>query len=81
MSEENRKRVVAVYVKFAFPPGGKLRGRRQIVENPEYGNQVKAAIGGMFASVLQDNLVWISASATHQGPAGGGTVAAVIDAG
>lgn len=81
LSEENRKRVVAVYVKFAFPPEGKLRGRRQIVENPEYGNQVKAAIGGMFASVLQDNLVWISASATHQGPAGGGTVAAVIDAG
>lgn len=79
LSEEHRKRVVAVYVKFALPPEGRLRGRRQIVENPEYGSQVKAALGGMFASVLQDNLVWISASATHQGPAGGGTVAAIID--
>lgn len=79
LTPENRARVVAVYVKFAFPPEGRLRGRRQIVENPEYGNQVKAALGGMFSSVLQDNLVWISASATHQGPAGGGTVAAVVD--
>lgn len=79
LSPEHRKRVVAVYVKFALPPEGRLRGRRQIVENPEYGSQVKAALGGMFASVLQDNLVWISASATHQGPAGGGTVAAIVD--
>lgn len=79
LSPEHRKRVVAVYVKFAFPPEGRLRGRRQIIENPEYGSQVKAALGGMFASVLQDNLVWISASATHQGPEGGGTVAAVVD--
>ena len=79
LSPEHRKRVVAVYVKFSMPTGGLLRGRRQIVENPQYGNQVKAALGGMFSSVLQDNLVWISASATHQGPAGGGTVAAIVD--
>lgn len=79
LSQENRKRVVAVYVKFSLPVEGRLRGHRQIVENPQYGNQVKAALGGMFSSVLQDNLVWISGSATHQGPAGGGTVAAVVD--
>ncbi len=81
LSVEDRKRIVAVYVKFGFPVEGRLRGRRQIIENPEYGNQVKAALGGMFAAVLQDNLVWISASATHQGPAGGGTVAVIIDVG
>lgn len=74
-------RVVAVYAKFSVTPDGRLRGRRQIVENPEYTNLVKAALGGMFSSILQDNLVWISGSATHQGPAGGGTVAAVVDVG
>jgi len=74
-------KVVAVYVKFSITPDGRLRERRQIVENPEYTNLVKAAIGGMFSSILQDNLVWISGSATHQGPAGGGTVAAVVDVG
>ncbi|HEV2517174.1 MAG TPA: ring-opening amidohydrolase [Devosia sp.] len=79
LSPEHRVRVVAVYVKFSMPVEDRLRGRRQIAENPEYGNQVKAALGGMFSAILQDNLVWISGSATHQGPAGGGTVAAIVD--
>jgi ring-opening amidohydrolase-like protein len=74
-------KVVAVYVKFSLTPNGQLRGRRQIVENPDYANLVKAALGGMFSAILQDNLVWISGSATHQGPAGGATVAAVVDVG
>src|SRR6185312_4899652 len=79
LSPEQSRRVVAVYVKFSLPPGGRLRGRRQIAENPQYDNQVKSALGGMFSAILQDNLVWISGSATHQGPPGGGTVAAIVD--
>src|SRR5690606_7237200 len=79
LSPAHRARVVAVYVKFSLPGGGRLRGRRQIAENPQYGDQVKAALGGMFSALLQDNLVWISGSATQQGPAGGGTVAVVVD--
>lgn len=81
LTDAQRAKVVAVYAKFSAPVEGKLRGRRQIVESPEYMNQLKAAIGGMFSAILQDNLVWISGSATHQGPAGGGTVAAVVDVG
>lgn len=79
LSAEHRARVVAVYVKFSATPDGRLRGRRQVIENPQYVNQVKAALGGMFSAMLQDNLVWISAGATHQGPVGGGTVAVVVD--
>jgi cyanuric acid amidohydrolase len=79
LSPEHRARVVAAYVKFSLPVGGRLRGRRQIAENPQYDTQVKAALGGMFAGILQDNLLWISGSATQQGPAGGGTVAAIVD--
>lgn len=81
LTPEQTAKVVAVYAKFSGPVDGKMRGRRQIIESPEYMNQKKAAIGGMFASILQDNLVWISGSATHQGPAGGGTVAAVVEVG
>lgn len=81
LSPEQRARVVAVYVKISMPVGGRLRGRRQVTESPEYVNQVKAAIGGMFSAILQDNLVWISGSAIQQGPAGGGTVAVVVDVG
>jgi cyanuric acid amidohydrolase len=73
--------VIAVYVKIGPSPDGLLRGRRQVVDNPGYGNELKAAVAGMFAGFLQDNLVYISGSATHQGPAGGGTLAVVVDIG
>jgi cyanuric acid amidohydrolase len=79
LSPEHRARVVAVYVKFSLSADGRLRGRLQITENPGYETQVKAALGGMFSAFLQENLVWISGSATHQGPVGGGTVAAIVD--
>jgi ring-opening amidohydrolase-like protein len=79
LTQEQRARVVAVYVKFSMAVDGKLRGRRQIDENPQHSNQVKSALGGMFSAYLQDNLVWISGSATHQGPSGGATVATIVD--
>lgn len=79
LSPDQRARVVAVYVKIGPPPDGRLRGRRQVVENPGYGGEVKAAVAGMFAAWLQDSVLYISGSATHQGPAGGGTLAAVVD--
>jgi cyanuric acid amidohydrolase len=80
LTPEQRARVVAVYVKVGPAPDGRLRGRRQVTENPAYGNEVKAAVAGMFSAFLQDNLIYISGSATHQGPPGGGTLAVVVDA-
>lgn len=79
LTAEQSKRVVALYIKIGTSPDGKLRGRRQVIEHPDYGNLYKAAVAGAFAGMLQDNLIWISASATHQGPAGGGTLAVVVD--
>jgi cyanuric acid amidohydrolase len=81
LTPEQRRRVIAVYVKIGPPPSGRLRGRRQVLDNPNYGSEVKAAVAGMFAAWLQDNVLWISGSATHQGPPGGGTLAAVVDLG
>jgi cyanuric acid amidohydrolase len=81
LTPPQRARVIAVYVKIGPSPDGLLRGRRQVVDNPGYGNELKAAVAGMFAGFLQDNLVYISGSATHQGPAGGGTLAVVVDIG
>jgi ring-opening amidohydrolase-like protein len=79
LTPEERARIIAVYVKIGPPPDGLLRGRRQVVDNPGYGNEVKAAVAGMYAGWMQDNLLYISGSATHQGPPGGGTLAAVVD--
>jgi ring-opening amidohydrolase-like protein len=79
LTAEQRARVVALYIKIGPPPDGRLRGRRQVVDNPNYGNEVKAAVAGMFAGFLQDSALWISGSATQQGPPGGGTLAVVVD--
>lgn len=78
---EVRRRIAAVYVKMGTPVGARLRGRRQVHEgeNPTYGGELKAAVAGMYSAFLQDTILYISSAATHQGPAGGGTVAVVVD--
>ncbi|OKI51511.1 ring-opening amidohydrolase [Micromonospora sp. CB01531] len=83
LAPDQRERIVAVYVKIGTPIGARLRGRRQVhnAENPNYMNELKAAVGGMFAAALQDTVLYISSGAVHQGPPGGGTVAVVVDQG
>ncbi|HEY9290076.1 MAG TPA: ring-opening amidohydrolase [Microlunatus sp.] len=79
LTEDQRKRVVSVYVKISGAPEGGLRGRRQVTENPGY--DTKTAVAGMLAGWLQDTLLWISASAVQQGPPGGGTIGVIVDVG
>ncbi|MFC0673484.1 ring-opening amidohydrolase [Brachybacterium hainanense] len=79
LTPAQRERVLAVYVKYGLSTDGRLRGRRQVTENPAHVNELKAALAGMYAGYLQDTLLWISASAVHQGPPGGGTIAAIVD--
>jgi cyanuric acid amidohydrolase len=81
LDEPTRRRIVAVYAKIGTPPGGRLRGRRQVHQgqNPSYLNELKAAVAGMFSAALQDTVLYITSAATHQGPPGGGTVAVVVD--
>jgi cyanuric acid amidohydrolase len=43
--------------------------------------QIKAAVGGLTAAVTGDPAVFVSVSAAHQGPDGGGPVAAIVDLG
>ena len=43
--------------------------------------QIKATVGGVTASVTGDPAVFVSVSAAHQGPDGGGPVAAIVDLG
>lgn len=83
LSAEVRRRIAAVYVKVGTPVDARLRGRRQVHEgqNPTYGGELKAAVAGMYSAFLQDTILYISSAATHQGPAGGGTVAVVVDHG
>ncbi|WP_168207600.1 ring-opening amidohydrolase [Microlunatus elymi] len=79
LTADQRARVIAVYVKIGLPPDGLLRGRRQVIESPSYSGEVKIAAGAMFAGWLQDTMIYLSGSASHQGPPGGGTLAVIVD--
>lgn len=82
LAAAERARVVAVYVKVDLP-AGTLRGHRQVgaESNPHYAAEVKAAVGGTMAAALGMPAIYISGFATHQGPPGGGSVAAVVEVG
>jgi ring-opening amidohydrolase-like protein len=77
-------RVVNVFIKCEADPGGFVRGRRNIMlddSDVHWHRQIKACVGGVAAAVTGDPAVFVSVAAVHQGPSGGGTVAAVVDLG
>ncbi|MDQ2836951.1 MAG: ring-opening amidohydrolase [Actinomycetota bacterium] len=76
-------RLVNVFLKCEASQDGKVRGRRNAMlddSDVHWHRQIKAAVGGVTASVTGDPAVFVSVSAAHQGPDGGGPVAAIIDA-
>ena len=76
-------RLVNVFLKCEASQDGAVRGRRNAMlddSDVHWHRQIKAAVGGVTASVTGDPAVFVSVSAAHQGPDGGGPVAAIIDA-
>ncbi|TMR05480.1 ring-opening amidohydrolase [Actinomadura soli] len=77
-------RLVNVFIKCEADPSGSVRGRRNIMlddSDVHWHRQIKACVGGVAASVTGDPAVFVSVAAVHQGPSGGGTVAAIADLG
>lgn len=77
-------RVVQVFVKAEADPRAQLRGYRQVMLNDSdvhHHRQIKATVGGVVASAVGEPAVFVSVAALHQGPAGGGPVAAIVDLG
>lgn len=77
-------RLVNVFIKCEADPRGSVRGRRNIMlddSDVHWHRQIKACVGGVAASVTGDPAVFVSVAAVHQGPSGGGTVAAIADLG
>ena len=77
-------RLVNVFLKCEVSQDGQVRGRRNAMlddSDVHWHRQIKAAVGGVTASVTGDPAVFVSVSAAHQGPDGGGPVAAVVDLG
>jgi cyanuric acid amidohydrolase len=77
-------RLVNVFLKCEVSKDGKVHGRRNAMlddSDVHWHRQIKSAVGGVTASVTGDPAVFVSVSAAHQGPDGGGPVAAIVDLG
>jgi cyanuric acid amidohydrolase len=75
-------RLVNVFLKCEASQDGQVRGRRNAMlddSDVHWHRQIKACVGGVAASVTGDPAVFVSVSAAHQGPDGGGPVAAIVD--
>jgi ring-opening amidohydrolase-like protein len=76
-------RLVNVFLKCEADPAGIVRGRRNAMlddSDVHWHRQIKATVGGVTASVTGDPAVFVSVAAVHQGPSGGGPVAAIVRA-
>ncbi len=76
-----RGRLVNVFLKCEADPRGQLRGRRQLPlddSDVHHHRQIKGAVGGVTAATVGDSAVFVSVAALHQGPLGGGPVAAIV---
>ncbi|HET7386680.1 MAG TPA: ring-opening amidohydrolase [Nocardioidaceae bacterium] len=77
-------RLVNVFLKCEVSQDGHVHGRRNAMlddSDVHWHRQIKAAVGGVTAAVTGDPAVFVSVSAAHQGPDGGGPVAAIVDLG
>ena len=77
-------KLVNVFVKCEADPTAKLRGRRQVAlddSDVHHHRHIKGAVGGVVAAAVNDPAVFVSVAALHQGPSGGGPVAAIVDLG
>ncbi len=77
-------RLVNVFLKCEVSQDGNVHGRRNAMlddSDVHWHRQIKSAVGGVAAAVTGDPAVFVSVSAAHQGPDGGGPVAAIVDLG
>ncbi|OLB76602.1 MAG: barbiturase [Actinobacteria bacterium 13_2_20CM_2_71_6] len=77
-------RLVNAFLKCEVSTDGVVRGRRNAMlddSDVHWHRQIKSCVGGVAAAVTGDPAVFVSVSAAHQGPDGGGPVAAIVDLG
>jgi cyanuric acid amidohydrolase len=82
--EDLGDKLVNVFVKCEADPTSRLRGRRQVSlddSDVHHHRHIKGAVGGVVGAAVNDAAVFVSVAALHQGPSGGGPVAAIVDVG
>jgi cyanuric acid amidohydrolase len=74
--------VQAVFVKCEPDRRGQIRGQRHtMLDDTDINAQrhIRGAVGGLVAGVLGDTRIFVSGGAEHQGPDGGGLIAAIAE--
>jgi cyanuric acid amidohydrolase len=75
-----RNRLVNIFAKAEASPDGSLRGSRHtMLDDSDIGatRHARAAVGGLISGLAGTGAVYVSGGAEHQGPPGGGPVAAI----
>lgn len=76
-----QERLVNLLAKAEASPDGRVRGERHTMLNDSdihATRHARAAVGAVLASVVGQTALYVSGGAEHQGPAGGGPVAAIV---
>lgn len=76
-----QRRLVNLLAKAEASPDGRVRGQRHTMLNDSDINatrHARAVVGGVLASVAGHGALYVSGGAEHQGPPGGGPVAALV---
>ncbi len=80
VSAQDAQRLRAVFVKCEPARTGTIRGQRHtMLEDTDINAQrhIRGAVGGLVAGVTGDTRLFVSGGAEHQGPDGGGLIAAI----
>lgn len=80
-AEAEDHRMVQIFAKAEADPGGSVRGRRHTMINDSdinHTRHARAVVGGVIGALAGDPMIYVSGGAEHQGPSGGGVVAAVF---
>jgi cyanuric acid amidohydrolase len=82
VAERDRSRLHGVFVKCEPDRRGQVRGHRHtMLDDTDINAQrhVRGALGGLVAGVIGDSRIFVSGGAEHQGPDGGGLIAAIAE--
>jgi cyanuric acid amidohydrolase len=74
--------VVNIFAKAEADPTGEILGRRHTMMDDSdinHTRMARAVVGAVVASIVQDPMVYVSGGSEHQGPSGGGPVAAIAE--
>ena len=82
-TEDETKRIVAVFAKAEASPTGAIRGRRNTMLSDadiNYERHARAAVGAVIASITLDPAIFVSGGTEHQCAPGAAPIAAIVRA-